>query len=45
MSDGTGQLHRTVFDIICCMLVGPSFGKPKVFEIRYLVTVISVKEG
>jgi len=27
------------------MLVGLSFGKPKVFEIRHLATVISVKEG
>jgi len=45
MSDDRGQLYRTLFDITCCMLVGPSLGRLKVFEIRHLVTVISVKEG
>jgi len=45
MLEGRGQLYRTVFDINCCMLVGLSFSRPKVFEIRHLATVISVKEG
>ena len=45
ISDGRGQLYRTVFDITCCVLVGLTFGRPKAFEIRHLATVISVKEG